>query len=161
MSWTKRQFINAAYEEIGLAAYVFDLQPDQLESAMRRLDSMIASWNAKGIRLGYPMPSSPEDSSLDAESNVPDSANQAVILNLAIQLAPAFGKTVSPDTKMGARDAYRGLQARFTQPIERQLPRELPLGAGNKVWRNNDNSVFVDPPVDPIEVGNDGELEFE
>lgn len=161
MSWTKRQFIKAAFEEIGLAAYVYDLQPGQLENAMRRLDTMIASWNAKGIRLGYPMPSSPEDSNLDTESGVPDAANQAIILNLGIQLAPAFGKTVSPDTKMGARDAYRGLQARFTKPIERQLPREMPLGAGNKRWRWSDHDEFVVPPVDPLEVGDDDVLEYE
>ena len=42
MGYTKRQFILAAFEEIGLAAYTFDLQPDQLESARRRLDAMIA-----------------------------------------------------------------------------------------------------------------------
>mgnify|MGYP003525752305 CR=1 FL=1 len=53
MGWTKRQFVTQAFEEIGLAAYVFDLTPEQLQSALRRLDSMMASWNAKGIRLGY------------------------------------------------------------------------------------------------------------
>lgn len=161
MSWSKRQFIVAAYEEIGLAAYAYDLQPGQLESAMRRLDAMLAAWNAKGIRLGFPIPSSPENSDLDAESGVPDAANQAVILNLGIQLAPAFGKTVSPDTKMGARDAYRGLQARFTKPVEKQLPGTMPLGAGNKNWRWTDQDEFVVPPVDPLEVGDDGVLEFE
>ena len=57
MSWTKRQFINAALEEIGLASYVFDIQPEELESALRRLDAMMADWNAKGIRIGYPLSS--------------------------------------------------------------------------------------------------------
>ena len=75
MGYTKRQFISAAFEEIGLASYVFDLQPEQLESALRRLDAMMADWNAKGIRLGYPLPSSPQDSSLDEETLVPDSAS--------------------------------------------------------------------------------------
>lgn len=56
MGWTKRQFVTQAFEEIGLASYVFDLTPEQLDSALRRLDTMIASWNALGIRLGYPLP---------------------------------------------------------------------------------------------------------
>ena len=56
MGYKKRQFISAAFEEIGLASYVFDLQPEQLQSALRRLDAMMADWNAKGIRLGYPAP---------------------------------------------------------------------------------------------------------
>jgi hypothetical protein len=74
MGYSKRQFVYAAFEEIGLASYVFDLQPEQLESARRRLDAMMADWNGKGIRLGYPIPSSPQDGSIDEQTNVPDSA---------------------------------------------------------------------------------------
>ncbi|OYW93885.1 MAG: hypothetical protein B7Z23_04325, partial [Pseudomonadales bacterium 32-61-5] len=88
MGYSKRQFISAAFEEVGLASYVFDLQPQQIESALRRLDAMMAEWNAKGIRLGYPLPNSPESSDLSAESQVPDSANEAIITNLAIRIAP-------------------------------------------------------------------------
>ena len=74
MAYTKRDIVEQAFEEIGLASYVFDLQPQQLESALRRLDAMMATWNAKGIRLGYPLPSSPADSDLDQEVGVPDNA---------------------------------------------------------------------------------------
>lgn len=155
MSWTKRQFIAAAYEEIGLADYVYNLDPRQLESAMRRLDSMIASWNARGIRLSYPIPSSPENSDLDAETTVPDSANEAVITGLAIKLATGFGKVVSPETKTSFQDAYRHLASLHAKPIERQYPSTLPTGAGNK------NQVFVNPPKDPLLAGGDSELEFE
>jgi len=66
MGYSKRQFVEAAFEEVGLAAYVFDLQPQQLESALRRLDAMMAEWNAKGIRLGYPLPGSPQNSDINA-----------------------------------------------------------------------------------------------
>jgi len=100
MGYTKRQFISAAFEEIGLASYVFDLQPEQLESALRRLDAMMADWNAKGIRLGYPLPSSPQDSTLDEETLVPDSAYEAIICSLGIRLAPSFGKQVMIETKL-------------------------------------------------------------
>jgi hypothetical protein len=48
VGYTKRQFVTSAFEEIGLADYVFDLQPEQLEGALRRLDSMMAEWNAAG-----------------------------------------------------------------------------------------------------------------
>ena len=75
MSWTKRQFITQAFEEIGLAAYVFDLTPDQLDSALRRMDAMVAGWNANGVRINYPLPNNPEDSDIDQPSGVPDFAN--------------------------------------------------------------------------------------
>lgn len=160
MSWTKRQFIAEAYAEIGLADYVYDLDPRQLESAMRRMDSMIAAWNAKGIRISYPIPSSPENSDLDAETNVPDSANQAIFIGLAIQLASGFGKTVSEISKQNFRDAYQGLLIAASKPSEMQYPSTLPLGAGNKNWSVEDEEFFP-TPIESLDVGDDGELEFE
>jgi hypothetical protein len=159
MGYSKRQFVAAAFEEIGLASYAFDLQPQQFESALRRLDAMMASWNALGIRLGYPLPSSPQFSDLDAESEVPDSANEAIITNLAIKLAPGYGKQVMPDTKATAKETYNTLLSRAAVPMEQQLPSTMPSGAGNKPWRVYDDP-FLRPPVDPVLAGQDGPIQF-
>lgn len=159
MGYSKRQFVSAAFEEIGLASYAFDLQPQQLESALRRLDAMLASWNSLGIRLGYPLPSSPEFSDIDAESEVPDSANEAIITNLAVKLAPSYGKQVMPETKATARETYNTLISRAVLPMEQQLPGTMPAGAGNKPWRVYDNP-FLRPPIDPVLAGQDGQIEF-
>ena len=158
MGYSKRQFVTAAFEEIGLASYVFDLSPEQLESALRRLDAMLAEWNAKGIRLGYPLPGSPENSNLDAESTVPDSANEAIITGLAVRIAPSLGKQLMPETKVTAKQGYNTLLARACQPIEMQLPGTLPAGAGNKPSRFSD--PFLYPPSDSIDAGSDGPIEF-
>jgi hypothetical protein len=127
MSYKKRQFISAAFEEIGLASYVFDLQPEQLQSALRRLDAMMADWNAKGIRLGYPLPSSPQDSDLDEDTLVPDSAYEAIICSLGIRLAPSYGKQVMIETKTTAKQGYDILLQRATFPLEKQLPVHDPI----------------------------------
>ena len=158
MGWSKRQFIEAAFEEIGLASYTFDLQPQQLESAMRRLDAMMAEWNAKGIRLGYPLPNSPQDSSLSEQTLVPDSANEAIICNLAVKLAPSYGRAVMGETKMTARESYNTLLSRAAVPPEQQFPDTLPVGAGNKPW--NIDQPFVQRPVDPVDAGPDGWLNY-
>jgi hypothetical protein len=158
MSYSKRQFVTAAFEEMGLASYVFDLQPQELESALRRLDAMMAEWNAKGIRLSYPLPGSPEDSEIDAETTVPDSANEAVITNLAIRLAPSYGKSVSPDTRMIANAAYNTLLSLAAMPSQIQFPDTLPRGAGNKPVRYG--RPFFPKPEDPILSGQDGEINF-
>ncbi len=156
MSYTKKQFIEAALEEIGVASYDFDIQPEQYESALRRLDSLMAAWNAKGIRLGYPLPSSPELSVLEAETAVPDSANEAIITNLAIKLAPSYGKTPSQDTKTAARDALNTLMGFAAMPNEMQLPGNMPSGAGNK-WIDQ---PYLTPAVDPLLAGNDSAIDF-
>lgn len=159
MGYSKRQFVASAFEEIGLASYVFDLQPEQLQSALTRLDAMMADWNGKGIRLGYPLPGSPQDSELDEPTLVPDSANQAIFTNLAIRLAPAYGKAVMIETKATAKDSYNTLLQRATAPIEQQMPSTMPSGAGNKPWRTYDNP-FLRPPVDPTLAGPDGPIEY-
>lgn len=130
MGWTKRQLVAQAFEEVGLAAYAFDIAPEQQQSAVRRLDALMASWEARGLHLGYRQSSSVSDGDLDEDSGIPDKALQAVYLALGISLAPGFGKTVAPETKAAAKQS---LDALMIEPvIEQQLPGGVPLGAGNR-----------------------------
>lgn len=157
MSWTKRQIIQQAFDEIGLAPYVFDLTADQLESALRRLDAMIATWDSKGIRLGYPLPSSPQNSDLDSQTNMPDIAVEAAFLQLAMRIAPSYGKAVSVETKVSAKQAYDSLLVQFSTPPEMQIPAGYPAGAGYKTPGFDDPFISRD---EPIHIGGDSVLEL-
>ena len=159
MSYSKRQFVTGAYEELGLAASVYDMQPEDLQHALRRLDAMMAEWNGKGLRLSYPLPGSPEDSDLDVETNVPDAANETIITSLAIRLAPSFGKVVTQETKMIARKGYNTILVKSVQPPEMQFRDTLPVGAGNKEYGYN-NRRFFPTNRDSLDVGPDSNLEF-
>jgi hypothetical protein len=156
VTYSKRQFVEAAFEECGMASYAFDLTPQMLNSACQRLDSMMAQWNAKGIRLSYPLPPNPDDSDLDTPTDVPDSANEAIITNLALRLAPSFGKTPSPLTLSTAKAGYNTLMARAAMPEEMQLPSTMPVGAGQKAW----SDPFMPAPIDPVRTGPEGSLEL-
>lgn len=158
MSWTKRQFVLQAFEEVGYASYAYDLQPEQLQAGLRRLEAMMATWNGRGVRLGYPLSSDPANADLNDASNVPDASNEAIYTNLAIRIAPIVGKQVSIETKAVARSSYMELLSRFTMPQEQQLPSTMPSGAGSKPWRTD--TPFVSPPSDPLDVGEDGPLQF-
>lgn len=161
MAFTKRDLINLAFSEIGMASYVFDLQDDQITDALKRLDSMMATWNGRGIRVGYPLPFAFGDSTPDEATNVPDRALEAIALNLAVRIAPGYGKVVSPDTKASAKSAYNQLINHSAQPVERQIdPYSIPAGAGHKGWRDGDDP-FLLRPVDPILTGLDGVLDLE
>lgn len=148
MSYTKRQFVTAAFDEMGMADYAFDLAPEQLDTAVRRLDGMMAQWNAQGMRLGYPLPSSPQYTDIDAETDVPDSAIEAITLNLAVRLSPSYGKTPHPETKQNAKLAYRDAARHLAFPDEMQIPGGYPMGAGTKNT-SGVHSPFTQPPVDP------------
>lgn len=151
MSWSKGELINEAFAEISLAASVFDLQPEEQETALRRLDTMMATWVQKGARLGYSLPSSPDASNLDDDSGLPDWAIEAVYLNLAIRLAPGFGKTPTIETKTNAKTGYDSILWAAAHPIEQQLPSTMPRGAGNKPWRRTDRPFMPKPDHDPLQ----------
>jgi hypothetical protein len=155
--WTKKQIIEQAFEEIGLASYIFDITADQLESALRRLDLMVASWQARNIQIGYPLPASPGNSNIDEEIQTSLNNNEALVLNLAVRLAPAYGKSVSPDTKATAKLLYDQLLIEAAMPFEQQFVRTLPLGAGYK----RTDQVFVNSPdLNPLIVENNDQMLF-
>jgi len=159
MGWKKRDFVTQAFEEIGYASYIYDAMPEQLESVLLSLDAMMATWNAKGIRVGYPISSSPSGADLDQETNVPDAANEAIYTNLAKRIAPRFGKMLSQETKQAAKEGYDALLIKTAMPMEMQLPNTMPAGAGSRTWRTN-NGPFLKTPVDPLLAGQDDDIEF-
>jgi hypothetical protein len=160
MGWTKAELLDQGFQQIGLAGYVFDLPPEQLQSALKTLDSMMATWNGRGIRLGYPIPSTASGSSGDEDSGIPDYANEAVFLNLGIRLASTVGKPVSVELKANAKQALDSLLAKAAMPREMNLPTTMPKGAGHKTHRNT-NRPFLDQPEDVLEAGPDSDLDFE
>ncbi len=119
---------------------------------------MIAGWNAIGVRLGYPLPSSDGQSSLDQDTNVPDSARLGIIAKLAIAIAPRFGKTVSAETKAVAKQFYDNLLVQLAQPIPQRYPTTMPLGAGNKPWRWTQGPFVWPQRPPPLRSGNDGDI---
>lgn len=158
MSWSKRQFVEAAFAEIGLGAYNFDLSPEMLQVGLERLDSMMATWNARGFRLAYPIPADAKSGDLDEITNVPDSANEAIYQNLALRIAPVFGKVVSMELKQAAMYGYNAMISKNAKIPEMQLNQTVPAGAGSKYKRNYD--FMLDKPEDRLEADNSGLLDF-
>lgn len=152
MSWTKRQFCATALEEIGITADVLESDPDLVESARKRLDAMMAEWNGRGLRLGYPLAGEPGSGDLDAVTGVPDAANEAIYTALAVRLAPTYGKTPMPETKATAARGYQTILARAAMPPQVQMPSTTPLGAGNKPILDR----FLPVPSTPL-VADDGD----
>lgn len=128
---TRRDIIIQAYAELGLAEYNFDLSAEELATARRRLDSMMAQWEAI-VPLGYYMPSNPDDSDLADETNLPQGVIDAVALNLALQLAPGLGKSPSQLTMIAAKNGKNLALSQFAVIPQKQYSGNLPVGSGNK-----------------------------
>ena len=159
MSWTKQQLIVNAFEELGYSdGLSFQLDSIQLDSGLRRLDAMMALWSSLNIDIGYPLTTSPGNSSLNTETNIPTWAVEAVYTNLALKLAPTIGKEVSLITRQTAKVAYQAMLRNLTKPMSVQLPTTLPAGAGNKTWRYN--NPFIERELDTNVTPPDNEVEF-
>lgn len=133
MSWSKQELIAQAMLEIGLSAE-FNIEPEEYEAALRSLDSMMATWSAKGVGVGYLLANSPELSDISSDSGVASYAIEAVYLNLAPRLAPRYGKTVSQNTLVSAKQAYDLVLLKSVFPNPQPMPNTMPRGAGNRPW---------------------------
>ena len=161
MGWTKQELVEQALIEIGKDPGTFNIDPDLMQSHLRTLDSLMATWGNRGIRLGYLLPSSTISSSLDSDSGVPDWANEAIYLALAVRISPTYGKVPSNETKLAARTAFSSLPNMAAFPPEQQFRNGLPSGAGNKPSRTP-NFTFLPPAVDALTAGqSDNEITFE
>jgi hypothetical protein len=158
MAWTLQQLVDEAYAELALAGYVFDLSPDEQQRGARRLMSMMATWEAKGVRTGFAFPANAADIDLDAPSGLSESAAETVYLNLAVRLSAGLGKQLSPSTMAAAREGYEALLLACAMPPQQQLPNTMPRGAGNKPWGNLNRPFMPTPDTSPLQVADDGGL---
>lgn len=159
MSWTKGQIAAQAFADLALAGYVFDLSPEAQIDAVQKLDAMMALWDVKGIRVGYEATQDSGNSDPDQESGIPDWCNEAASANLALRICSGFGKTPSSELKTIAKDGYDTVLAKcLSTPPEMQYPSTMPRGAGYRLGRPY--YPFMPRPVDPVEAGPDGPLEF-
>lgn len=150
---TRADHIQRALEEIGVAAYVFDLSGDELGSALRAHDQMLLQWQGEGIAFDYETPA--DGPALSDELVTPTWADEAISLNLAKKLAPQYGKTLNSETKRGARVGYDLCVAR-TMHIPAQKRAPVPIrSAGDRC-----HQPLVGPPVvtgPPVDGGNQPE----
>lgn len=132
MAWSKLDIIGAALAEIGLAGYVFDATPQEKQDFLSRLDAMMASWADDGIVTGYVVEDDPSADTITGSSNIAAKYVRAVILNLAVDMAPGYGKQVMPQTAVGASKGYSLALRAGTPPIKGVNTTAVPAGAGHK-----------------------------
>lgn len=151
---TKEDLVNAAYAEISLAGYVFDIDPEEKQTALMRLERMAAAMDARGIRIGYNLAGA--DAQLTDPVGIPDWAEEAYYTNLAKRLSVTLGKQLLPETLIAAKEGMETLLLGSMHIPQMQMPRHMPIGTGNR--RNAKNQQFFNP-VDRLTTRQDDVLE--
>lgn len=142
---TRATILSRAFARIGIADYVYAVNPEERADARSTLDAMLSEWEASGVDLGH-TPAADDDNDA-VEMTTPTWADQAVWSNLALRLAPEFGKTPAGGLIKEARRGY-DLCVGKTQviPTEARIRGSL-RGAGNRFYRTQpDGAVVSDGP---------------
>jgi len=158
--YKKRDIIEDAYAELALAGWVWDLTPEEIQWACRRLDMMVARWSFKGIMIGYPVASDPNACDPDEDCTVPTYAIEPLVMNLATNLAAGKGKQLQGRTVSLAIQGYQDLitEAAANRMVDLRKPYYMPIGAGNKPQRYF-QGPFVPPQNDnPLPIADNGDL---
>ena len=125
------KIVRRALLKINATAATQAIKPHDMADAIDSLNAMVRRWEANGITLGWVPVENPAD---DMPS--PDEAEEAIIYNLAIRLAPDFGATVPPEVAGPAMEFLAELRRdqAVATPIQPILavpnPSAAPVGEG-------------------------------
>lgn len=131
---TKRVLVDMAYEECALAGYEFDVTPEELQSALRRLDALMGEWKVQGIDLGYNFPAALGQGNLSDWSGVPDWAANVSAMTLALRIAPRMNKSMGAAANKALASGMVALRAKTQTVPEYSLRPWTPHGIANKTW---------------------------
>ena len=122
------EIIHDALKKIGAYSVVQKPQKESISQAKNTLNSMLQDWLSRNIDMGVSPLNAPGD-----ELGEPLDARNGIVANLAVWLAPDFGREIPPTLARNARVGYRSI-AKLYQKIEipkKKVSSTLPLGAGN------------------------------
>lgn len=126
-----------ALQKIGAHSLFSPADPQAFVIGVETLNSMLENWLSKGIQIGF----TPMDVPADDANEPPDTRN-AVINNLALELAPYFdnGKVVvSPELARVALKDFIDVKNSY-QAIsvpDKVVSSTLPVGQGNQIDSNS------------------------
>tara|TARA_R110000782_G_C14819205_1_gene413832 strand:+ start:33890 stop:34336 length:447 start_codon:yes stop_codon:yes gene_type:complete len=129
---TGTDIVQKALKKIGAHSIAAPAASETVVEGADALNSMLQTWTSQGIVLGIVPLDAPGD-----ELGEPNDATNAIISNLALELAPNFdnGKlVVSPTLEKNAKRDYNAVKNLYqvcTIP-DKVVSSTLPRGAGNK-----------------------------
>lgn len=120
------ELVTDALEEIIVQSDEAPIEQSEGRAAIRALNDMMMSYEARGINLGYTVVTSLAD-----DITVPLGAVRWMKLQLAIEMAPRYNATVDNVLLMKVKDAYQAALNLSYDSIQSEYPSTLPIGSGN------------------------------
>lgn len=143
MAETASTVIRDALQEILVQAAEQPITADEGQSAIRLLNRMMSAWEADGIDLSYTA-----IDSLNDAITVVDGALDAIVLNLAIKLAPQYDRPISQGLYINAKRAYDAMLKIAVVIPDTEFPATLPYGSGNETAGYNESKFYTGPTTE-------------
>ncbi len=137
---TALEVINKALSLIGAKDAYNDADSVDIATGIESLNDLMMTLDADGIKLGYQKVSAQTD-----EIGVPDWALSMVKYNLAMALAPEYGKAVPASVAVIGQGALEIARSRTVEWPNPDFPNTLPVGSGNEC---EDFPVFFQDTTD-------------
>lgn len=118
--------VENALTMLGIRLAQAALTAEEAVDGLFSLNDMMAEWELDGINVGYEA----LDETTDIIHVIPG-AIAAIKPNLAIYLAPEYGRIVTASLEKRARSSKRALRSSI-QLRRAQFPDTLPIGSGNE-----------------------------
>jgi len=125
----KRDIIELAFDDCGLAGYEFDRTPEEQSMALRKLNALMLEepW----AQLGYSQPAYGVGQA-DGNSGLPDFAINTVAQYLAMRIAPGIGVSLPPEYKATAARSLMNLQSQIATIPCVEFPARTVRGTGHR-----------------------------
>jgi hypothetical protein len=125
----KRDIIELAFDDCGMAGYEFDRTPEEQTMALRKLNALMLEWPWN--LLGYNQPDYGVGLA-EGPSGLPDEAISGTAQYLAMRIAPGIGNTISPELKATMARALANIEA-LTATVQTIEPAPgTAVGTGNR-----------------------------
>ena len=129
---TAETIISDAFSEVTNSGDEAPIEADDMQFAIRTLNRMVLSWN---FPIGWTVIVNPADL-----ITVTAVAEEALVKNLALKLAPSYDSIVTTELKGAARGSLASLRRAVITIQPSRLPSRLPTGTGNAI-----TSTFYPP----------------
>lgn len=156
MTVRKSDLVRDALSKLGIIDYDYDIDPAEFRTGLIALETMIASWDARGIKFGYIIAPTPEQAKGEDDAGIPDIARKAIVYHLAIEMADSYGKAISPTVASGAAVGMSDLLSAIQYIPQVQYPSNMPRGSGNTLRRYRWNRFYR--PVPTVDADNAGPI---
>ena len=129
---TKIELIDRAYSKLRISGITVNPNPTDINIALDEMECMLAEWELVNVGLGYNFEDQPDP---NTESGIVRGYENGVQTNLAVRLAPEFGKSAG-EVMIQASQSYSKLSSAVAKVKQTPYPNRQPVGGANTLRTN-------------------------